>query len=90
MTLEQWRANADLATDLAKILASPVLQSAISLLREDTMARHVSRNGLITKAINHELLFGWDVGRSSILDDLQRLSETPEEIEIIQPTYNTP
>jgi len=44
-------------------------------------------SGLIQQASNAHVLFGYDSGRASVFTDLTILSEVPEELVNIEPTY---
>jgi len=88
MTLSEWRQNVDLAIELKKILDNPVVKHALSVVDNLSMAKTLgNRAGLIQQANNAHVLFGYDSGRASIIADLHILSEVPEELVNIEPTY---
>jgi hypothetical protein len=88
MTLSEWRSNVDLAIELKKILDNPVMKHAISVIDGMSMAKTIGNgSGLIQQANNAAVLFGFDSGRASIITDLTILSEVPEELVNIEPTY---
>jgi hypothetical protein len=88
MTLQDWRADVTLASELKKALELPIIQKALSVCDGLTAAKTLgTSNSLITNANNAHVLFGFDAGRASILNDLKGLSIVPEEIDEIQPTY---
>jgi hypothetical protein len=88
MTLNEWRQNVDLAIELKKIIDNPVFQHAVSVIDGLSMAKTLGNgSGLIQQASNAHVLFGYDSGRASVFTDLTILSEVPEELVNIEPTY---
>jgi hypothetical protein len=90
MTLTEWRSNVDLAIELKKLLDNPVMKHALSVVDGLSMAKTLGNgSGLIQQANNAAVLFGYDSGRASVLEDLFILAEVPEEQVNIQPTYTS-
>ena len=88
MTLEEWRTNVDLAIELKKLMDNPVMKHALSVVDELSMAKVLGTgSGLIQQANNAAVLFGFDAGRASIINDLLTLAKVPEEIPVLEPTY---
>ena len=88
MTHDQWRQDATLAAQLKQVLSMPIIEAAISVLNEQTMAKTLgTSNGLLALADKATVLFGYDAGRASLIADLHNLSIVPEEIENIEPSY---
>ena len=90
MNLTEWRSNVDLAIELKKLLENPVMKHALSVVDGLSMAKTLGNGaGLIQQANNAHVLFGYDSGRASIINDLHILSEVPEEQVNIEPTYTS-
>jgi hypothetical protein len=88
MTHDEWRSNIDLAIELNKILQSPVMQHAVSVLEGMTMAKTLAiGGGILPLADKAHVLFGYDAGRASMLSDLKQLSVVPEDKPVLEPTY---
>lgn len=88
MNLEEWRTNVDLAIELKKLMDNPVMKHALSVVDELSMAKVLGTgSGLIQQANNAAVLFGFDAGRASIINDLQTLARVPEEVPVIESTY---
>jgi hypothetical protein len=88
MTYSEWRDDVNLAVELKKALDLPVLKQALSVIGELTAAKALgSTNSLMSIANNAHVLFGFDAGRASVINDLESLSRVPEEIKDIQPSY---
>lgn len=78
----------DLAIELKKLLANPVMKHALAVIDNLSMAKTLGNgSGLIQQANNAAVLFGYDSGRASVLADLEILAEVPEEQVNIIPTY---
>jgi hypothetical protein len=90
MNLSEWRSNVDLAIELKKLLENPVMKHAMSVVDNLSMAKTLGNGaGLIQQANNAHVLFGYDSGRASIINDLYILAEVPEEQVNIEPTYTS-
>ena len=88
MNLEEWRTNVDLAIELKKLMDNPVMKHALSVVDELSMAKVLGTgSGLIQQANNAAVLFGFDAGRASIINDLLTLARVPEEVPVIESTY---
>jgi hypothetical protein len=88
MTYTDWRADTALAAELKKILDLPIMKQALSVVDGLTAAKVLgSTNALVASANNAHVLFGFDAGRASIINDLHGLAVVPEEIEEINPSY---
>lgn len=88
MNLEEWRNNVDLAIELKKILDNPVMKHALSVVDGMSMAKVLGNGtGLVQQANNAHVLFGFDAGRASIINDLEILAKVPEEIPTLEPSY---
>lgn len=85
MTTDEWRKDPALANQLKEILSSPVLSSALGIIKEQTMASTISISP--QTATNAHVLFGWDAGKASVFRDLESLATIPQEIEELHPTY---
>lgn len=80
----------DLAIELKKLLENPVMKHAMSVVDNLSMAKTLGNGaGLIQQANNAHVLFGYDSGRASIINDLYILAEVPEEQVNIEPTYTS-
>jgi len=86
MTTDEWRKDTGLANQLKEILSNPVLQSALGIIKEQTMAATVSISP--QTATNAHVLFGWDAGRASVFRDLESLATIPQEIQELHPSYS--
>jgi hypothetical protein len=90
MNLNEWRSNVDLAIELKKILENPIMKHALSVVDGLSMAKTLGNgSGLIQQANNAHVLFGYDSGRASVINDLAVLAEVPEEQVNIEPTYTS-
>jgi hypothetical protein len=88
MTLTDWRNDATLAAELKQILANPTLQTALSILELQTMARTLGTgNGMLQLSDKAHVLFGYDAGRASFVSDLHNLTIVSEEIVQAEPSY---
>ena len=88
MKLSEWRENPRNAVELQELIESPIFKSAILVLEGLTAAKTIGTTPQLTSLSNNaHILFGFDAGRASILNDLNGLSIVPEEIDEIQPTY---
>jgi len=80
----------DLAIELKKLLENPVMKHALSVVDGLSMAKTLGNgSGLIQQANNAHVLFGYDSGRASVINDLAVLAEVPEEQVNIEPTYTS-
>ena len=65
-----------------------VMKHALSVVDDLSMAKVLGTgSGLIQQANNAAVLFGFDAGRASIINDLHTLAKVPEENPIIEPSY---
>ena len=88
MTYEEWSRDTTLAPKLKEALALPIIQQALSVVNELTAAKTLGTTTAITShAGNAHVLFGFDAGRASVINDLQSLSQVREEITQIEPSY---
>ena len=87
MTHDEWRRSDELAIELNKLLENPVMKHAVSVLETLTAAKAIGGTPQLYTTNNAHVLFGFDAGRASILNDLQQLARVPEEIVAIEPSY---
>jgi hypothetical protein len=88
MTYSEWRDHPPYAEELSKVLETPVLKLALSVIAELTAAKTLGNtNSLMSMANNAHVLFGFDAGRASVISDLENLCRVPEEIKNIEPSY---
>ena len=88
MTYQEWREDVSLAVELKKILDLPVVKQALSVCDGLTAAKVLGNtNALTQSASNAHVLFGFDAGRASIINDLHGLAAVPEEVKEIVPSY---
>ena len=90
MTYQEWRDNPALAEDLAKLLANPVMKIALQVVDGMSAAKVLgSSHKLLEQSSNAHVLFGFDSGRASIINDLEALSVVPAEIQEVSQNYGT-
>ena len=90
MTYSDWRNDVSLAVELKKILDLPVIKQALSVCDGLTAAKVLGNtNALTQSAGNAHVLFGFDAGRASIINDLHGLAAVQEEVNEIQPSYTS-
>jgi hypothetical protein len=87
MTINEWRENVTLASELKQLLEHPTLKAALSVLADQTMAKTLNGPSLTQLADKAVVLFGYDVGLNAAITDLHNLAITPEEIEEPIPSY---
>ena len=87
MTYTDWRSNADLAIELRKILELPIMKQALSVVDGLTAAKTIGGTPQLYTTNNAHILFGFDAGRASIINDLHGLSVTPDEIQDVTTNY---
>lgn len=87
MTIEEWMSQPELAIELKEVLNAPAMQKALTLIKSHMMSSSIKQGQVLQIANSAQILFGYDMGRNSVLDDLKRLTVLAEETETQQPNY---
>jgi len=88
MTYQEWREDVSLAVELKKVLDLPVVKQALSVCDGLTAAKTIGTTPQLTSLSNNaHILFGFDAGRASLINDLHGLAAVPEEVKEIVPSY---
>lgn len=87
--LEEWQEDPKLAADLANLLKHPTLSRALKIVGDMTMAKTLHKSNILEISKSAGTLFGYDMGRISILEDLKSLSIESKEIKSLKATYQS-